>query len=59
VGSDQLDIDPRGDQEFERRIVGRFSEAKETPVDAAPNPALFADALSDDSPTLRRSGLSR
>ena len=32
MGADQLDIDPRGDQEFERRIVGRLSEAVETPV---------------------------
>jgi hypothetical protein len=30
-----------------------------THVDAAPNPSLFAEALSDNSPTLRRSGLSR
>ena len=32
MGADQLDIDPPGDQGFERRIVGRLAEAVETPV---------------------------
>ena len=32
MGADQLDIDPRGDQEFERRIVGRLSKAVKTTV---------------------------
>ena len=32
MGADQFDVDPAGDQWFQRRIVGRLGEAVEAPV---------------------------
>jgi hypothetical protein len=32
VGADQLHVDPSGDERFEGRVIGRFAEASEGPV---------------------------
>ena len=32
MGANQIDVDPPGDQRFERRIIGRLAETVETPV---------------------------